>query len=118
MKTQMISIVQTTFPDTLAAEQAAATLLHERLAACVQIHAPVSSRYYWEGQLEIKTEIPMTLKIYDAADANKAMERLRALHPYSTPEILHSNVYADSDYAAWVEAETHRRKGLPQAATV
>ena len=48
-------IVLTTMPDDERAEALARSLVDEQLAACVHIHAPVSSIYRWKGAVERET---------------------------------------------------------------
>ena len=49
-------IVLTTVADDERAEQLARRLVDERLAACVNLHAPMVSLYRWQGRLERDTE--------------------------------------------------------------
>lgn len=95
-------LVQTTTATIEDAERLAEALLAEGLAACVQI-AAIRSRYVWKGAVERTDE--QLLLVKTAADFEAVRARIRALHPYETPEILALPAAAvDADYLAWVEA--------------
>lgn len=103
--------LQTTLPDADRARTMAATLLDERLAACVQIVGPVESRYWWQGKLEQATEWLCLVKT-TAESLPRLQTRLRQLHPYETPEILVMPVLAgDPDYLRWVGGSVGSEKG-------
>ena len=55
-------ILYTTWPDAEKAEAVGAEAVAERLAACANIFAPISSIYRWEGAVGRSKEVPMTLK--------------------------------------------------------
>ena len=69
------------------AEQIARTLIDERLAACVNVHAPMVSIYRWKGVVEKDNERQLVIKTTRAV--LPALEkRLRELHPYELPEFI------------------------------
>lgn len=81
-------------------------LLEERAAACVQVLGPISSAYWWQGQIEeaqewlcvAKTRRSVYLRLESLVKAN---------HPYETPEIVAMPILAGKkEYLAWIEAET------------
>lgn len=95
--------VQTTLPDAESAEALAATLLTERLAACVQVTGPMESRYWWQGQREQATEWLCLIKS-TAESVPRLLPRIRALHPYDTPELIVLPVSdGDAEYLRWVK---------------
>ena len=55
-------LVLTSLPDADSARRMARELVEARLAACVQVGAPVESLYHWRGRLETATEIPLSIK--------------------------------------------------------
>jgi periplasmic divalent cation tolerance protein len=55
-------LVLTSLPDIEAARRIARDLVEARLAACVQIGAPVESLYHWQGRVETASEIPLAIK--------------------------------------------------------
>ena len=99
-------LVLTSLPDGDSARRLARELVEARLAACVQIGAPVESLYHWRGRLETATEIPLSIKT--RADVWPDLERaIRERHPYELPEIVAVPIIdALPDYLAWIDAET------------
>jgi len=101
-----ILLVMTNLPDRITAEALAASLVEDRLAACVNILQPCRSVYRWKGAVEKAEEVPMLIKTTEAC--YPALEdAIRARHPYETPELIALPVANGlPDYLAWVEAET------------
>jgi periplasmic divalent cation tolerance protein len=99
-------LVFTTLPDRASAERLAVELVDARLAACVNIGAPIDSLYHWRGTVEKATELPLTIKTTDERYA--ALEqRIRASHPYELPEIVAVPVVAGlGPYLGWIADET------------
>ena len=98
-------IVLTTMPDDHRAEELARLLVDERLAACVNVHAPMQSTYRWKGGIESDPERQLVIKTCQERVA--ALEaRVRALHPYELPEFIVLGAEASAAYAAWVSGET------------
>ncbi|WP_341677228.1 divalent-cation tolerance protein CutA [Niveibacterium sp. SC-1] len=99
-------------PDAQVAEQIGRQLIERRLAACVNLLAPVRSIYRWQGKVEFAEEIPLLAKTCQARVA-ELESAIRELHPYELPEILHLTASALPAYLAWVEAETLPENRLP-----
>lgn len=93
--------IRTTFPSRGAAEACAARLVHERLAACVQVDGPLHSTYAWNGAIESAQEWRCTCKTTSAGEV-ACLRGIAALHDYETPELLVTPVSASPAYAAWV----------------
>ena len=99
-------IVVTQVPDRAVAANLARVLLEQRLAACVNIGAPIESIYHWRGRIETGEEIPVVIKtrsvLYSEVEA-----AVRKIHPYDTPEIIAIPVVdGDARYLAWIADET------------
>ncbi len=96
--------VVTTVADKTQAEELAAILLEQRLAACVQI-TPCSSFYHWQGKVEHNEEMVCTLK--SRRDLFPELCRLiRNNHSYQVPEILASPIIAGAEsYLNWLAQE-------------
>ena len=98
-------IVLTTVPKN-AADELAARLVEERLAACVNVHAPMTSTYRWRGAIEREEECQLVVK----TSGKRLVElerRLHELHPYELPEFIVVRAEAASTgYAAWISEAT------------
>jgi periplasmic divalent cation tolerance protein len=99
---RMIRLVFTTFANAEDAAKAVRTLLQEQVAACGTILPGARSIYRWKEAIEDTAEACVILKT--SAERFPDLERrLRAIHPYETPEIVALDPAAvSSDYAAWV----------------
>jgi periplasmic divalent cation tolerance protein len=102
-------IVVTQVPNRAVATDLARVLLEQRLAACVNVGAPVESIYHWRGRIETGQEIPVVIKtrsvLYSEVEA-----AIRKIHPYDTPEIIAIPVVdGDTRYLAWIADETTAR---------
>ena len=94
--------VSTTLPDEATAQQFGRRLVEERLAACAQIAGPISSTYWWEGQVQEASEWSCHLKTTSAVSAELS-RRIRALHPYEVPEIIVLAIKeGDASYLKWI----------------
>jgi periplasmic divalent cation tolerance protein len=99
-------LILTNCPDEATAERIARTLVEQRLAACVNRLAPAHSIYRWQGAIEKAVEVPLLIKT--TRERYPEMEAtIRALHPYSVPEIIAVPIAAGyAPYLRWVEDET------------
>lgn len=97
--------VVTTTSNKAYAETVARALVEQRLAACVQIVGPITSLYWWQGQIEHAEEFQCWIKT--RADLfERLAEAIRAVHPYSVPEILAMPVTAGNPgYLEWMDQE-------------
>jgi periplasmic divalent cation tolerance protein len=80
-------LVLSNAPDKLVAMRIAHHLVEERFAACVNVGAPVTSMYAWQGKLEGGEEVPMWIKS-TVGRQQALIARLSELHPYEVPEII------------------------------
>ncbi len=101
-------LVLANVPDQALAEKIATALVEPGLAACVNILAPVSSVYRWQGKMQRESEIPLLIKTTQAR--YQELERtILQLHPYDVPEIIALPVTAGLPaYLAWMQDETAR----------
>jgi periplasmic divalent cation tolerance protein len=102
-------LVLTTLPDHAAAQSLARALVAGRLAACVNVGAPVESMYHWQGEIETAREVPVAIKtratLYTQVEA-----AIVAAHPYELPEIIAVPiVHGLPRYLDWIDAETAAR---------
>ena len=86
----------------------AKALVHQRLAACVNVLPAVESVYRWDG--EVVTDTEKTLLIKTASERVSDLRiRLLELHPYDVPEIVVIDVDVSGShgpYMRWVVDET------------
>jgi periplasmic divalent cation tolerance protein len=99
-------VVFTTCGSEEEAHKLATTLIEKRLAACVNIAAPVTSVYRWKGSIEEAREWMLIIK-----SRRERFEEMRMVlegaHSYELPEVLAIPVVDGSpNYLAWVEDET------------
>jgi periplasmic divalent cation tolerance protein len=86
------------------AERIGAALLERRLAACVQVLGPISSRYRWQGEIETASEWICVAKT-EASSYPEVEAAIRELHSYDEPEIVATPIVAGSKgYLAWISA--------------
>ena len=99
-------LVITTLPDSAAGDRLARRLVADGFAACVNIGAPVTSIYKWDGKIESGREVMLTIKTTTARFADVEQAILED-HPYELPEVIAIPITAGSDeYLAWIDACT------------
>jgi periplasmic divalent cation tolerance protein len=104
--THLPILVLTHYPDRDAALGLARALVTERLAACVNVGAPVESMYHWRGKIETAQEVPVTIKTR-AALYPRVEAAIRASHPFELPEIVAVPLIDGlRPYLDWLAAET------------
>lgn len=97
-----VSVLLVTAPSSDIAERIATTVVEERLAACGNIVAGVTSIYRWQGELQREGEVLIVFKTATAR-RDELAARIRELHPYDVPEILSFEAAAGLDsYVEWV----------------
>lgn len=106
--THPVVTVTSTWPSDTEAAEAAQLLVTEKLVACAQVLAPISSTYWWDGKVESAAEFPLTAKTTPEAVA-QVMTRIQELHPYVVPEIIVEHVdQALPAYGSWVHDMVER----------
>lgn len=94
--------VLTTTGSEREAERISAALIERRLAACVQVIGPISSRYRWQGKVEREREW-LCLAKTEASRYGELEAAIRELHSYDEPEIVATQIVAGSaGYLAWI----------------
>ncbi len=97
-------LVITTTDTQQAAERLARALVEGELAACVQMVAPMTAVYRWQGKVETANEVLLLIKTTRAAYA-ELEAALKRWHSYQTPEIIALPIAAGApDYLAWLQA--------------
>jgi len=103
------AVILTTAADQTQAQELAALLVEQRLAACVQM-LPIYSCYRWKGQVMNDEEILLLIKT--RADLYEEVEAfIKEHHSYEVPEIIQLPVQQGSKpYLNWIITNT---KGEP-----
>lgn len=95
--------VYAVFADAEEAERIGRAVVEERLAACINILAPVRSIYRWKGAVETAHEVAAILKT-SSARAEALIARIVALHSYEMPCVVTWPIdKLPVSYAQWVE---------------
>ncbi len=82
-------------------------LIEEKLAACVQL-LPIESFYVWDGKTQNESELLLLIKTRTALFED-AIARIKAVHPYTLPEIVGTQFTAGfKGYLNWIDQTTGR----------
>ena len=101
-----VVIVLTSVPEGDEGEALARRLIDDRLAACVNLLAPMTSFYRWKGVVERDVERQLVVKTTQDR-VPEIRSRLAAMHSYELPEFLVLPVADGSPgYLEWVRNET------------
>lgn len=96
-------IVLTTAGSQDEARKIAHGLVERRLAACVNVVAPVESIYRWQGKTESAQEWLLIVKT-TAERFAKVRDAIRELHSYDLPECIMLPIEDGSPaYLRWIE---------------
>lgn len=105
MNDQALLVLCTT-PDRDVAERLARALVDARAAACVNVVPGLRSFYRWQGEVEVGDELQLLIKTR-AGRLDEVERIVRALHPYSVPELVALPIVAGADdYLAWIHEQT------------
>jgi periplasmic divalent cation tolerance protein len=100
--------VQFTIDDETARDAIVDDLLRRRLVACAQMLGPVTSRYWWDGEISEAREWLVVCKTAPGR-VDEVVETIRARHPYDVPEIVVGEVTGGlGAYLDWIDAETRQ----------
>jgi periplasmic divalent cation tolerance protein len=111
-----IVLLYTTWPDAETAEEAAAVLVADRLAACANIIGGMRSIYRWQGAVERSVETVVIFKT-TAQAAPALRDRIAACHPHETPCVLGLPVDAAASHGAyldWLTGEVPSPNAAPE----
>ena len=98
-------IVYSTFPKKEDAISVGKKLLQERLIGCYNAFQ-ITSGYWWEGKIVEDDEWGVFFKTREEL-VEKVMERIKELHPYTTPAILVFPIEkVDGKYEKWLSSGT------------
>ena len=99
-------IVLITTPSKEVGEEIANALLEKKLAACVNVMAPIFSLYTWEEEINCDDEVLLIVK--SRADLFES-DLIPVVHPYDVPEIIALPILMGSaNYLAWIDDVTRQ----------
>lgn len=93
------------------ASRISSSVVARRLAAAVQIVAPITSTYWWKGELHRREEWLLLMKTTSSRFEELAA-CVREIHSYEVPEIVAVPlVMGTDDYLEWIRQETSPMPG-------
>ena len=95
-----------TFPDLETARRIAGQLVTGNFAACANLIPAIESIYRWQGKVCRDSEYLLLIKTTnDRFDVLR--DRIVALHPYDTPEIIAAEITRGlQPYLHWIASES------------
>jgi periplasmic divalent cation tolerance protein len=100
-----VVIVLTTVPEGDLGDTIARRLIEERIAACVNVCAPMTSLYRWRGAVERETERQLVIKT-TREHVPAVQTCIAELHSYELPEFIVLAVADGSTaYLDWLQGE-------------
>jgi periplasmic divalent cation tolerance protein len=105
-QTPAFCVVTTTVDSAEVAAQLADAVVRARAAACAQVGGPITSTYWWQGEVQTSTEWTVAFKSTRAAYP-RILDLLSERHPYDVPEIICTPIADGSTtYLDWIRSET------------
>ena len=102
-------IVLITTPSKEVGEKIAVALLEKKLAACVNMMAPIFSLYTWEEEINRDDEVLLIVKSRADLFESDLIPAVQAVHPYDVPEIIALPILMGSaNYLAWIDDVTRQ----------
>ncbi|WP_460362171.1 divalent-cation tolerance protein CutA [Actinocorallia lasiicapitis] len=88
------------------AERIAEVVVGGRLAAGAQVSGPITSVYWWEGEVRRGEEFLVLMKT-TSGRLEELVEVVRGVHSYEVPEIVAVPIEGGlGEYLGWITAET------------
>lgn len=101
-----VMVVLVTAGDEAEAERIATTLVTEKLAACVNIIAPIRSIYRWQGKVCDDREVLLIVKT-GTSRFDSLRRHIQQLHSYEVVEVIGWPISRGApDYLQWVLDQT------------
>lgn len=96
-------LVYITNPDHETAVRVARQLLEKRLIACANIF-PITSLYWWEGEITEAGECVLIAKTMP--EQYKEVQReVERVHPYTVPCVIEIDANVNDKYFSWLRGE-------------
>jgi len=81
-------------------------IVEERLAACANVVAGITSYYWWEGAVQEDSEASLILKTREEL-VEKVISRVKELHSYDCPCVVSFPIVTGNhDFLNWIFKET------------
>lgn len=96
-----ICVIKTSVNSRAQADTLADGLIEAGIAACVQISAPGTSVYRWQGRVQQEQEFYLTIKTGPEM-CESVVNWLRESHPYEIPEIIWTEFQTTGEYGNWL----------------
>ncbi|MFW5799649.1 MAG: divalent-cation tolerance protein CutA [Spirochaetota bacterium] len=107
--TQFIQVI-TTIDKKETAKKIAENLLKKKLVSCVQIAGPVTSAFWWHGEIDTDEEYLCICKSREDL-FNQVEEAIKEIHTYDVPEILAIPVSTGNiEYLNWMSEELKNKQ--------
>lgn len=91
----------TTVPTKEVGKDIAQGLLKERIVASVHIEGPITSLFYWNGELEQAEEYKLTIK-FPSGKELEIEQWIKRNHPYELPQWVAISVdHVSMEYQNW-----------------
>lgn len=90
------------FTTTKNPKQLAEKLVKNNYAACVSYY-PITSIYYWKGDMVEDQEYMLIIK---TGRLRRTINKLKEIHDYELPEIIYYKARASRSYQDWVRANS------------
>ncbi|HLH68788.1 MAG TPA: divalent-cation tolerance protein CutA [Candidatus Dormibacteraeota bacterium] len=105
MADEYLQVITTTATEEEAG-RLARSIVEARLAACVQVLGPITSTFWWRGNIDTTPEWLCLMKT-TSAHFDELVAHLKAHHSYEVPEVTAIPIRRGSDdYLAWISEET------------
>ena len=81
-------------------------LVEARLAACANVHGPITSAYWWQGAVHEDDEVALIVKTrHDLVDA--VVAKVKEIHSYDCPCVVSLPIAGGNpDFLDWIMKET------------
>jgi periplasmic divalent cation tolerance protein len=102
-------LVMVTAPTQEVGSQLIEMLIEKKLAACVNMIAPVNSCYLWQGKSYDEEEVLLIVKTRAELFEAEIVPAIKSIHPYDVPEIIALPIIMGSQsYLDWIGEMTER----------
>uniref|UniRef100_A0A453D1S9 Protein CutA, chloroplastic n=1 Tax=Aegilops tauschii subsp. strangulata TaxID=200361 RepID=A0A453D1S9_AEGTS len=102
-------VVYVTVPNREAGKKLSASIISEKLAACVNIVPGIESVYWWEGKVQTDAEELLIIKTRESL-LNALTEHVKANHEYDVPEVIALPISGGNlKYLEWLKDSTREK---------